>query len=333
MGKLSRFIHFYTDEDDGNGGGGDFTRWTVTDPDGFIDFSTNVKKPMEMIVNFSPKQSGTGDPSPSNVRPITGYTFANINHTGVNMFGGNLLRDGVLAAMATATNDAVNRTVKFSSGATASQHITFESGLTGRFKPSTQYTFIMTLSKSSGTGTNLRVNYTDGTYSNVTALPSASKATTVLVSTANKTVLALTKYNGSGNTTLYYDESGVFEGVLTADDFVPYSGTTLPITFPSEVGTVYGGTLTIYENGTGKLESTKAYIASYNGETLNGEWISSMDVYASGTTPTTGAQVVHNLATPVTYNLTASQVQSLIGANNVWHDLKGDITVKYYEQT
>lgn len=95
----------------------------------------------------------------------------------------------------------------------------------------------------------------------------------------------------------------------------------------------YGGTLTINEDGTGKLVSTKANIASYNGETLNGEWISSMDVYAAGTTPTIGAQVVHNLATPATYNLTASEVESLIGTNNVWHDLNGSITVKYYEQT
>ena len=47
------------------------------------------------------------------------------------------------------------------------------------------------------------------------------------------------------------------------------------------------------------------YIASYNGESLPGRWISSHDVYAEGATPTTGAQVVYELAAPETEALTA----------------------------
>ena len=42
------------------------------------------------------------------------------------------------------------------------------------------------------------------------------------------------------------------------------------------------------------------YIASYNGESLPGRWTSSHDVYAEGATPTTGAQVVYELAAPTT---------------------------------
>ena len=47
------------------------------------------------------------------------------------------------------------------------------------------------------------------------------------------------------------------------------------------------------------------YIASYNGESLPGRWTSSHDVYAEGVTPTTGAQVVYELAAPETEALTA----------------------------
>lgn len=47
------------------------------------------------------------------------------------------------------------------------------------------------------------------------------------------------------------------------------------------------------------------YIASYNGESLPGRWTSSHDVYAEGATPTTGAQVVYELAAPETEALTA----------------------------
>ena len=73
---------------------------------------------------------------------------------------------------------------------------------------------------------------------------------------------------------------------------------------------------------------TDAQIASYAGETLPGKWISDRDVYAEGTTPTAGAQVVYALATPVTYQLTAQEVRTLLGANNIWADT-GDTTVQY----
>ena len=84
--------------------------------------------------------------------------------------------------------------------------------------------------------------------------------------------------------------------------------------------TVYGGTLDVVS---GELKVVP-YYASYNGETLEGEWISDRDVYAVGTTPTIGAQVVNIGATPTTYQLTPTQVKSLLGTNNVWADT-GDI--------
>jgi hypothetical protein len=70
------------------------------------------------------------------------------------------------------------------------------------------------------------------------------------------------------------------------------------------------------------------YYASYNGETLEGEWISDRDVYAVGTTPTIGAQVVNIGATPQTYQLTPTQVNSLLGANNICADT-GNIELTY----
>jgi hypothetical protein len=71
------------------------------------------------------------------------------------------------------------------------------------------------------------------------------------------------------------------------------------------------------------------YYASYNGETLEGGWISDRDVYAVGTTPTIGAQVVNIGATPITYQLTPTQVKSLLGTNNVWADT-GDVNEAVY---
>ena len=57
--------------------GGKLTEYTATGNP--VSFETNVAKPLsECLVSFSPVQSGTGDPSPDNVRPITGFTGANV---------------------------------------------------------------------------------------------------------------------------------------------------------------------------------------------------------------------------------------------------------------
>ena len=90
-------------------------------------------------------------------------------------------------------------------------------------------------------------------------------------------------------------------------------------------GTVYGGTVDIVS---GVLTVTWGYIASYNGETLTGRWLSSKDVYAEGTTPSTGAEVAYELATPLTYQLTPQQVQMLLG-DNYLETPDGTITITY----
>ena len=72
---------------------------------------------------------------------------------------------------------------------------------------------------------------------------------------------------------------------------------------------------------TGVGSKTWGYIASYNGESLPGEWISDRDVYASGTTPTTGAQVAYKLATPDPFQATGNQaLPAVSGLNTVYTD-------------
>lgn len=105
--------------------------------------------------------------------------------------------------------------------------------------------------------------------------------------------------------------------------------TVYPISWQTEAGTVYGGTVDLVS---GVLTVTDAEIASYNGETLPSTWISDRDVYAEGTTPTIGAQVVYELATPQTYQLTPTQIQLLKGSNTLWSDAN-DLTLTYIGTT
>ena len=89
--------------------------------------------------------------------------------------------------------------------------------------------------------------------------------------------------------------------------------------------TYYSGTLNAVN---GELTVTYGYIASYNGETLTGEWLSDRDEYTSGGTPTTGAEVVYELATPITVQLTPQEVRSILGQNYIEANT-GDIDIIY----
>ena len=89
--------------------------------------------------------------------------------------------------------------------------------------------------------------------------------------------------------------------------------------------TVFGGSLDVLE---GMLTVTKGVIASYDGEELPGEWMSDRDVYEEGGTPTTGAQVVYDLAEAVTVELTAQEISTVLGNNSISADT-GDVSVTY----
>ena len=103
------------------------------------------------------------------------------------------------------------------------------------------------------------------------------------------------------------------------------SPTTVNISFPISMPTVYGGYLDVVS---GILTVTHALIPSYAGEQLPGAWISDRDVYSSGATPTTGAQVVYELATPQLFQLAARVIRTLYGTNHVCVST-GDCAVTY----
>ena len=61
------------------------------DSDVIASFRTNAALPIKsMVTNFEPKQEGEGDPSPENIRPITGLKELKIRRCGRNFFDHNL---------------------------------------------------------------------------------------------------------------------------------------------------------------------------------------------------------------------------------------------------
>ena len=90
-------------------------------------------------------------------------------------------------------------------------------------------------------------------------------------------------------------------------------------------GTRYGGEVDVV-NG---IFTPAPYYASYNGETLTGEWISDRDKYEVGATPTIGAQVVNIGASGTPVSILPTAIKSLRGVNNVYANT-GDITDAEY---
>ena len=71
-------------------------RVTTTSNGSVASFKSPVKAPINSLkVSLSPKQSGTGDPSLSNVRPITGWTGVDVAHTGVNVWNEQIVSGGI----------------------------------------------------------------------------------------------------------------------------------------------------------------------------------------------------------------------------------------------
>ena len=89
--------------------------------------------------------------------------------------------------------------------------------------------------------------------------------------------------------------------------------------------TVYAGSVNPI---TGKVKA-RPYYASYNGETLTGPWMSSMDEYSAGATPTTGAQVVDLGGALSTASITPVDISMREGSNYVWVDTGAVITLIY----
>lgn len=351
-------------------------------------FRTDVVSALPMEFDLVPIQAGTGDPSPENVRPITGHDGFTRTGTGKNLW--NFLKSG--QDINPSGVDTTNKTIQIRAYDDRNKKIT--NGL--KFKENTQYTVILKLYRSNGTtsgtsyGSNVGVEYTDGTKTAITYVSAGDSVfvTTVFTTNATKNVKCISVYNNSGFSYIKYEESGIFEGVLTADQFAAYSGHSYETEFDTPPGTVYGGHVTDNGDGTGTLVVDRAEVTFngtqgmgfYEGTTTNrltwndyitiGETNTDFlsDTFATSarsssvksdpwliyngnnaprmfmTVPKSIASVedfneyaeqhpinvVYYLATPQTYTLPMTAIQSLIGQNNVWVDNADEVSVEYW---
>lgn len=273
----------------------------------------------DLKVGIVPVQPGSGDPSPSNVRPITGWDNVAVTRTGKNLL--NFINSRTDAGVTFAYN---SETGGVSVNGTATKNAYSDGSISAsavlRYARLKAGTYIASVTADAGAvdaGLYIQALYDDGATMPAVAVKQNPKTITL---TADAWVYSrIQVVSGATVSGTIYPQ---IEIGSTATDFEPYHGNTYPIPLGH---TVYGGTLDVT---TGELIVDKGYIASYDGETLPSTWMSDRDVYSAGETPTTGAQVVYELAEPQTYTLTPQQVTLLKGINNVFADA-GTVEVAY----
>ena len=246
----------------------------------FLDGADDIPV-QDLVVNIELVQSGSGNPSPSNVRPITGWTGANVTRTGKNLLNIhgtvyntqknpsdaiNLANYSVIDAWAytgyvrptkvTTTIGQNSITMTVTDGA-------YGVGLVAEVKAGQKYTFSATHN-----GYIVPAYYTaNGTYiSNESA--STAQSYTVTIPANAEYIIVLIRGSGAGTVTASNIQ---LELGSTATTYEPYQGTTVNIDWTSEAGTVYGGSLDVttgvltVTNGIRDMGSlTWSYYGSYS---------------------------------------------------------------------
>ena len=171
-------------------------------------------------VYFEPVQEGEDNPSPENVRNITGWTGAELHRCGKNIFSGKQIVELLYGSNYTVYEDEYGKYIYI--GSTSIINVP-----NNIFKENTRYTFIMKIYDESINNTLcFQIHYTDGSATNISAPRDALKV--AVTTSANKTVQGIHGLLRTAKRRFYFEESGVFEGVVPIAAYEPYKGPILP---------------------------------------------------------------------------------------------------------
>lgn len=286
-----------------------------------IDNAQGQLRSVALEMGCVAKQAGSGDPSLENIRAISGRESVDVRACGKNL----------LPPQDTRTAIGVTLTVQEDGGLHLSGTCTSAAGnpvlfvvLMGTILDG-QYIFSM--GNAEAVGTHLQMRLLESNDAQVSTVPTNFGASTANATNTftldNQYVYGWAIRIGGGETydvTLYPQ----LEAGDTATAFEPYRSMGGGTVTPTEP--LYGlpdakDTVEVSTDGDVTVTRRTGYIASYSDESLPGVWISSHDVYAAGTTPTTGAQVVYELAEPTTETLSpVAPIAPQPGVVNIFTD-------------
>lgn len=248
-------------------------------------------------VELTPIQEGTGTPSPTNIRPIYPHTSLPVRDTGKNLFDNSVaLSEISVYSVSGIPTSAQGRYIYLKAGTyTITYNDTTEYYVYGNVINS-DGSWVSTFMLTNPLAHVINVTLTEGQY--------------------------ISLFVASGPTSAIVGAKIQIEHGDTATSYAPYTGQT--VTVP--LNDLYGGIVDVIG---GESETGWANIPSYNGETISEPWLSSMDEYVQGATPTTGAQVTYKLATPTPLTTTPTALTLYKGDNVI--SSEGDMCITYLQ--
>ena len=325
-----------------------------------------------LTATINPKQSGSGDPSPDNVRPISGWGSVNVTRSGKNLlpypYASSNANKTVNGVTFTVTNDGI---LTVTGTPTKGTSFTFSKNLIDAIGLKAGDEIYVSTGTAYDTKAYFRLLYTNPTpMEGITRIDVDVKKIVITNDMVTRGLwfeLWIPSGNGSISITVKpmvsFSSDGIYE---------PYTGTTYHTDLPE---TVYGGSFDVvngvltvdramvdlgtlnwgynssYEFFYSKINSLKKngnlLCSAYNfvgpksneamANVVNGSIATSVTQYAkikntaytnttSFKTAMNGVQLVYELATPQTYQLTPQQVTTLLGTNYIWAD-SGDVSV------
>lgn len=312
-----------------------------------IDNSTGVISVKDDTIAIEAVQSGSGDPSPDNVRPITGWSNANVYRTGKNLIDVSDTEIGT--AWNGISNSARARLVVELKAGTYTLSMNGTNGLDGGYyavsstvPPSGVYTltFPQTITTTS---TNkyfiLGFNKSSIAQTDIDALnlqlELGSTATTYEPYNGNTYTISLggTRYGGTLDVTT--GTLTVTHGIVDLGTLTWSGNQRFTATVSDALKAVGGGTIPNWVCSSLKIATPNAVYAntvdsavSFYGAKLIQARANSITDATAFKTAMDGVQLCYELATPTTVSLTAEDIELLTGTNYVWADT-GDSTIEY----
>lgn len=222
---------------------------TVSISGTILNFNTDISRPLEnLILHLEPTQSGAGDPSPSNIRPISGYDAVNVYRSSAD------------------TSNPTVYNISLSNAGTV-----YGGSLD------------VTTGELTVTHVGMRLTSSNQTWASAGSVGSGYRFYSRLspaCATSARQIMTSHWYYESGNNGNW----GTYQ--------------------------VYNGFLFVKnQNGEEGLTSWQAFM----------NWLDAND-----------AQICYPLATPITYQLTPTEVTTLLGDNTIWMDAEGTIDAEYW---
>ena len=319
---------------------------------------------VEGIFGIVPNQEGTGDPSPSNVRPISGFTGMNVIRCGKNLFNkdsSNIQNNKYIYP---------NGSISDLSGWMISAPIPLRQGIS--------YYSNSLMAGGSQAGCNI---YNRNGVLKRTLTIDPNTALSFTAQTDEDYILLSVRKGNDEYLTAQFEEGS------TATSYEPYQGVTISVTWADSAGNVYGG---YYNSKTGTLlktwsgiyfdgsstvfsvnlhggsglyytavvnplpqkgvNSTSTFPHIISDKFLGATGVALGHTYITGsgliliavlpdqtiTTPAAATQwfadnptyFIYELADPIAYQLTPQELTTLLGTNNIYCDT-GDSDIKY----